>query len=253
MYLTNNYLTQADYFFIDEFIERCIKASSIFAFHPPRVSSSGLPHKYDLPYIGISEEETVLDNNWYDGYLGSYFRGDTNSIKREGKIVLYRKNIEKAAYRLSLDEKLDFSLSYSLIFKIVLAHELSHWMFHYCQIKIDDKDYDSEDGINILYANIERNLHEYIAQKMTREVFKIHTLFELTFNWLLKNQEEPYTTNIPEDISKIAAFKYFLLTKGDKIETIRFIVNNNKEIDYDSFKVVLKDKRGFVTGKKCGL
>jgi hypothetical protein len=175
-----------------------------------------------------------------------------NKINREGKIVLYKKNIAKIALQLSLEERLDFNLAYSLIFKIVLAHEISHWMFHYCVINCDEEKCKTIDGINRLYANVNRDLHEYIAQKMTREIFKIHPLFELSFNWLLKNQKEPYTVDIVEGIDKIAAFKHFLICGAEKNTIIQDALNKG-EIDYDCFKALLNQNRGSITGKRYGV
>jgi hypothetical protein len=246
-----NYLTQDDFLFIDDFIEKFDKSNFGFCFLPERSRSIGLPHKYDLPYIGISDEEPI-NENLFDGYLGAYFRGNTDKINREGRIVLYRKNMKKLAIKFAETEKKDVELSYNLIFKIVLAHELSHWMFHYCAVNCDDEKCKTIDGINRLYANVSSDLHEYIAQKMTREIFKIDPLFELSFNWLLKNQKEPYTVDIEEGIDKIAAFKHFLICKVDKNTVIQDAIIKG-EIDYECFKEVLKVKRGTITGKKYGL
>jgi hypothetical protein len=246
-----NYLTQEDFLFIDEFIGKFDRPNFGFGFFSERAKSIGLPHKYDLPYIGISDEEPINDS-LFDGYLGAYFRGNIDLINREGRIVLYRKNIKKLAINFAETEKKDLELSYNLIFRIVLAHELSHWMFHYCAINCDEEKCKTIDGINRLYANISSDLHEYIAQKMTREIFKIDPLFELSFNWLLKNQTEPYTVDILEDIEKIAAFKHFLICGAEKNTIIQDALNKG-EIDYDCFKALLNQKRGAITGKRYGL
>ena len=252
MNLSINYLTQDDYLFLDKFIYEICKRKFGFSFSPNEAQSSGLPHKYELPYIGISDEEPSNIEDLFDGFLGAYFRGNSEKINREGKIVLYRKNIEKIAFQLSLEERLDFNLAYSLIFKIVLAHEISHWMFHYCAINCSEENCNALDGINKLYANVNRDLHEYIAQKITREIFKIHPLFELSFNWLLKNQNEPYTFDIKEAIDKIAAFKHFLVCKVDKNTVIQDALSKG-EIDYECFKEVLKVKTGTIAGEQYGL
>ena len=54
-------------------------------------------HKYDLPFIGISDEDNFcIKENWLDGVLGIYKSQDQN-WEKEGRIVLFRKNILKAA------------------------------------------------------------------------------------------------------------------------------------------------------------
>lgn len=251
MNLIKNYLTQDDYLFLDMFIGKFDNPNMGFAFSPKDSRSFGLPHKYELPYIGISEEEPINDD-LFDGYLGAYFRGNSEKINREGKIVLYKRNIAKVAFQLSLEERLEFNLAYSIIFKIVLAHEISHWMFHYCAVNCDEVKCNSLDGINKLYARVNRDLHEYIAQKMTREIFKIHPLFEFSFNWLLKNQNEPYTFELNEGIDKIAAFKHFLYCEAENNTIIQDALNRG-EIDYDCFQALLNQKRGVITGKIYGL
>jgi len=246
-------LTVDDYIFINDFFDK-IKFDKIkserngFRFKPENAFSPKLPNKYNLPFIGISEEEPVNDL-LFDGYLGAYFRGVDNDISREGKIVLYRKNIEKIAYELSLEKMIDFNLANSLIFKIVLAHELSHWMFHYCPLNCNDNECDDQDGINRLYNKIDRDLHEYIAQKMTRKVFEIHKLFEEVFEWLLIRQNEPYLYNMTEEIHKIAAFKHLTncTDKNDKI------IEEAGKINYDFFKKLLEKNKGLIAGKALGL
>lgn len=246
-----NHLSPDDYLFLDKFIGVIAESKSGFDFCPMKSQSIGLPHKYELPYIGISEEEPISDC-LFDGFLGVYSHGDKETINREGKIVLYRKNIEKTAFDLSFEKRLDFNLAYSLLFKIVLAHEISHWMFHYSRINCSDNNCNTQDGINKLYANVNSDLHEYIAQKMTREIFKINPLFELSFNWLLENQKEPYTVNIDEGINKIAAFKYFLNYKSDNNNVIQDALNNGG-IDYHCFKTLLDKKNGAIHGKRYGI
>jgi hypothetical protein len=244
-------LTFDDYIFINDFFDKIQRSTSGFGFTPENAFSPGLPNKYNLPFIGISEEEPV-NELFFDGFLGVYFHGGDKDISREGKIVLYRKNIEKIAFKLSLEERIDFNLANSLIFKIVLAHELSHWMFHYCPLNCDVDACNNQDSINRLYNKINRDLHEYIAQKMTRKVFEIHPLFEVVFNWLLSHQDEPYLFEMTEKINQIAAFKHLINCTVENNEIIQEALLAG-EINYDCFKKLIEQKRGLISGKKYGL
>jgi len=246
MSTANNHLSFDDFIFIDNFLEKIDNTGSGYKFLLKNALSKGLPHKFDLPYIGISDEKPTNDK-LFDGFLGKYFHGTNLQIKREGRIVLYYKNIEETAFRFALEEKLDFRLAYGLIFKVVLAHELSHWIFHYCPVCCG-----TAEAINSMYDKVSDELHEYIAQKITRKVFEINPLFETTFNWLLKNQKEPYTIDIEEDINKIACFKSYLESKEVDISGGDFPWGTGK-IEYEWFKELLFKKRGQITGKIFGL
>lgn len=244
-------LTFDDYIFINDFFDEIVKSTKVSQdttknpeyicyFKPKEACSPGLPNKYELPFIGISEEEPK-NENLFDGCLGKYFHGRGEDILREGKIVLYRKNIEKIAVELSLEERIDFNLANSLIFKIVLAHELSHWMFHYCPTSLDENE---QDSINRLYHKINSNFHEYIAQKLTRKIFDIHPLFKVVFNWLLSRQNEPYLFEMPEEIFHIVAFKYniSLNVKNNVIIQEALLLG---ELNYECFKKLINKTNGF--------
>ncbi len=207
-------------------IDLLIDNLSEHGFFPNYAPSTGLWHKYDLPYIGISDEEKkIAREKYFDGVLGIY-KSVGHDWVHEGRIVLFIKNIEKVASGYANKFQLPVEECIADLTKIVLLHEIGHWLFHYMQ----------ENGSfsNRHYDQISNDLHEAIAQHFVIKGIGNDASMKRMFDWLIKDNP-PY--NIILDFESAA------------LGALRRMNADNVPLTLKAFEEFLTNYRGFVASQ----
>jgi len=167
-------------------------------FNPNKAPSKGLWHTFDLPYIGISDEEKeIVREKYFDEVLGMYCSLD-GVRESEGRIVLFRKNIEKVASEYAWEFQRSVEDCIVDLTKIVLLHEIGHWLFHYMPA--------NGSLSNRHYVQISPELHEVIAQHFTIEGIANDEALKKMFEWLIKDNP-PYNIILDFDSAAIVALR----------------------------------------------
>ena len=209
-------------------IDSLIDEISEHGFNPGYAPAMDLWHKYDLPYIGISDEDKPIDReNLFDGVLGIYQSTDYK-WEKEGRIVLFRKAIEEVAEKHAKDFQLPLDESMINLTKIVLLHEVGHWIFH-C-VSTDQSKF------NTNYSLINNQLHEAIAQYFVVKGIGENSPMKEMFDWLIKGNP-PYDIILEFDIEALVIIR----EQDDCPKTI------------EEFKTFLTKRRGQISSKGIGL
>ena len=167
-------------------------------FCPNYAPSSGLWHKYDLPYIGISDEEKeIVREKYFDGVLGIYTSVGHN-WDHEGRIVLFIKNIEKVADEYAKEFQLSVQDCIVDLTKIVMLHEIGLWLFHYMPANGSFN--------NRHYDQICHELHESIGQHFVIKGIEKNESLKRMFDWLIKDNP-PYNIILDFEPAAIVALR----------------------------------------------
>jgi|GEM_PF-5760126 len=195
-------------------------------FNPNYAPSSGIWHKYDLPYIGISDEEKIIvREKYFDEVLGIY-RSVGHDWDHEGRIVLFIKNIEKVAEEYANEFHLSVEDCIVDLTKIVLLHEIGHWVFHYMPA--------NGSFCNRHYDQIFPELHEVIAQHFVVKGISKDESLKRMFDWLI-NDNPPYNIIIEFEFAAIVA--------------LRIRNMDNVPLTLKAFEEFLVEFRGFIASQ----
>lgn len=232
-----------------------------FEAKPIKSVAKGLWHEYDLPYIGISDEDPKLQDNYFDGYLGMYAAIDKN-WEKEGRIVLFSKPIKRVAEEYSTHSGILKEESLNNIIQIVLYHEIGHWIFHYANIE--------NFRYNKFYNEINNDLHEAIAQFFVKEAIKNDQKLKDLFNWLCSKQSQIYNNHLEGTFdgiitllkqinetyldAEIEYWKNNLDEKSTPIERISSSLSKKQfPKTFEEYNKFIFDKRGRIISRKLGL
>jgi len=216
-------------------IDKLFSILKDYGFEPINPKYKGDWHEYDLPCIEITDVEPTNKDKCFDGYLGIYCSRDAN-WEREGRIVLFRKNIYKESIRYAMEFNLEKNICYINLTKIVLFHEIGHWIFHY--VKTKNSIYNSH------LIEINDNLSEPIAQYITETSIGNNVSLKKMFDWLNDNSNKIYT--IPDSFPKSLLF---LSIYRDIIESHQLFPKTIAEYNMDFFN----KNRGRILSNKLGL
>lgn len=209
-------------------IDSLIDKLSEHGFNPDFAPATDIWHKYDLPYIGISDEDKpIIKENLFDGVLGIYQTSDFK-WEKEGRIVLFRKAIEEVAEKYTKDFNLPSEECLINLTKIVLLHEVGHWIFH-CMSTDKSK-------FNTDYSLINNQLHEAFAQYLVVKGIGDNASMKEMFDWLIKGNP-PYDIILDFDIEALVIIR----EKDTCPKTIE---------DFNEF---LNKRRGQIASSRIGL
>jgi hypothetical protein len=207
-------------------------------FYLNKAPAENMWHKYDLPFIGISDEDKNIESeSWLDNVLGFYQSQDDDMWEKEGRIVLFRKNILKVAEKYTDKKGGDVVSNFIFLTKIVLLHELGHWIFHYMPIYSKNSTPYIVSNYNKTYKYINTDLQEAIAQHFVKKGIGNDIDLTKMFDWLCNEQAEVYKTTLPGDLVKLITL---IMQKDEKN-----ICTNLTE--YPDF---IFNKRGAISGIK---
>lgn len=213
--------------------------SNTYHFQLNKAPAKNMWYEYDLPFIGISDEDkNIKTENWLDGVLGIYKSQDQN-WEKEGRIVLFRKNILNVAELFTAENGSDIDMNFIHLTKIVLLHELGHWIFHYMPIYNRNDKYNIVSHYNKFFKDIHPDLYEAIAQHFVRKGIEGDEELIKTFDWLCSKQPEIYNNKLPGDLQGL-------------IELHMQKDENNLCTNLKDYNKFLHDNRGRIRSAKFG-